>query len=385
MSKRLIQHLLLNILVKGIPATCLATLGVGAIVSVYNKSLIAEDDLIARRNSELMKELTLTEIEIPTIVEVKEEVIEEEVPEIEEVIEEEPTEIYSAEYLDAGYEFNTDWSSFNQTSLLGINKLSADEMFELYPEIVGGIEVPGTTIKNLITRPQNGERDYYIHTDLNGGYFGDGIVYEDIKYASIAEPTYNMGNIITLYGHNNSYYLDKGQPTKLQFHDFQNYLLNRDQYKRLFVDNIESDENLTDIEPIENKYAEEHSEMYLHYKDGTIGVGKLYAVVRFKKDETGPLFTNPPMETKEQYESYLEKIKAMSEYTANFEPSYENGDIIVVCQTCSHVGQKDNNTLEICVFVLPRVKQITCDEQRYLLNENSNNINNDSQVKCLTR
>lgn len=311
-----------------------AALG-GSLFAGNTLARIMNDKEISERNSSIAESvLEVSENEVPVVDEVKEETTEEEIVE-------EPHEYYSSEYLDSGYEFS-DWTTFNQIKLLGLEGMTFEEITEKYPDIVGGIEVPGTNIKNFIVRSPNEDRDYYLHKDLNGNYFYDGIVYENNSFVSLKEPRYNQGCMMTLFGHNLNGYESAGSYTRLQFHDFQNYLT-------------------------DSAYADDHNKVFIYYLDGTVGVGELYSVVRFVRDETGLQFINPTINNEQEFYTYADLLKSLSEVDTNVYPDYEAGDQLICCQTCSHMS---TNGLMLVTFVVPNVKQITCEEQRYLLEEN---------------
>jgi hypothetical protein len=359
MSKRSREHRI-SLLSKYVVPVFLSVGITAAGYGGYTYSLLQKEKEISEENTQFMEEqIALIEESKEKRSSVEQHIPEPTVEEEEVIVEEPPREYYSSEYLDSDYEFS-DWSTFNQVNLLGIKNMSFDEILDKYPDIVGGIEIPGTNIKNLIVRsPDQNDRDYYLHKDLNGNYFYDGIVYEDNFRTSLAEPQYNQDRTMTIFGHNMNGYLNTGALTRLQFHDFQNYLGNQ-------------------------KYADEHKTAIIHYIDGTVGIGELYSVVRFLRDETGVGFITPDVNDEESFYQYADLLKGMSEINSDVYPDYEAGDQLISFQTCSHV----RGGLMLVTFVVPRVKQITCEEQRYLLDENSNNINNnyeDVQVRNLTK
>ena len=354
MSKRVKEHK--SALLSKCAVPLLLAVGVSAGGIAYHMySIIQDDKELGEKNAEIMQEqLALLEEKDNEIADTTPTMTEEVV---EEVVEEPPREYYSSEYLDCDYSFS-DWNTFNQVKLLGIKDMDFDEVLEKYPDIVGGIEIPGTNIKNLIVRSSNDNRDYYLHNDLNGNYFYDGIVYQDNIYPSLEEPQYDQSSVMTIYGHNLNGYTNTGATTRLQFHDLENYLGNQ-------------------------KYADEHNKAIIYYTDGTVAIGDLYSVVRFVRDDSGMGFINPNVNDAESYYQFADLLGSLSEIKTDVYPNYEEGDQLISFQTCSHRSEKG---LMLVTFRVPRVKQITCEEQRYLLDDYSNeNISETVQARSLSK
>jgi sortase B len=94
----------------------------------------------------------------------------EELPEVEEeIVEEEPEPVITPEYtsselLDSGYEFLD---------------IDFDGLKEQNEDIVGWIDVPGTTISYPVV--QGDDNEYYLHHDLNGNNSANGTIFIDSR------------------------------------------------------------------------------------------------------------------------------------------------------------------------------------------------------------
>lgn len=140
---------------------------------------------IEEETVEVEAQLPTTPIEIEPIQEEPEEVVEEEV-EPEPVIYPEYT---SSELLDSGYEFLD---------------IDFDSLKDENGDVVGWIEVPGTSISYPVVQGQDNE--YYLHHDLDGNESVYGTVYVDSRVdLSLGDDSSTIQNTpIGIFGHHMS-------------------------------------------------------------------------------------------------------------------------------------------------------------------------------------
>ena len=132
-----------------------------------------------------------------------------------------------------------------------------------------------------------------------------------------------------------------------------------------------------DIDRYKNQsYADDHSEIILHYLDETVGIGQVMSAIYFIRNEDGSKFINPKLEDEESFYEYVDLLKEMSLIQTDVYPVYGE-DQLVNCQTCSYYTDKG---LILVTFVVPKVKQITNEDQRYLVEET---YNQDEEHKVL--
>lgn len=267
----------------------------GIVVKSFGGEIIDEKKYEEFRDSfvkESSTEETVESEEVPeTIEQTIEEIVEETIEEIEsssEEVNEEPeieetVYVTSSELLDSGYKFK----QIDFESLMGINS-----------EVCGWITIDGTKIDYPIVNALDGEKDYYLHHNLERNESSSGTIYVDYRCNSLNNDTKDLNDITFIYGHHSK----NGK----MFSNICNYN--------------------------EPDYINDHPYGVIYTPDGyaykvTFFAGKIHS------GESDKLVFVDSL-SEEDYDDYIEYLKTYSTFESDVTPEY--GDKIVGLVTCEY-------------------------------------------------